>query len=289
MDSFSNPKNLRFVITLGLKTFSSGNNQITLEGFRASVTISKAGGQQMGELQAQIYGVKQSDINSITTLQWKPGFLIANTVSVYAIDGTQETLVFQGSIVTAWGNYDSAPDVSLQIKAQAAYINRLTPVAPRSYKGAVDVATVMGTIAAAMGYTFENTGVSVQLADVYLHGTALDQAMALKDAAGIDLYLDDTILAITPPNTPRKGLIPEVSGTSGLKGYPTFDGTGVNFTCFFNPSITFGGQVKLTTSILQAAGTWIVTSVAYRLESQKMDGAWFVQVRGNSIGLAISK
>lgn len=290
MSSFDNKKELRFIITLGTGTFgSSTNNQIILEGFRATVDIDKAGGMMMGTLRAQIYGVRQSDMNSITTLQWRPKALIQNTVEVYAIDGAQQTLIFQGNIVNAWGDYQSMPDVFLMIQAQAAYFNQLQPVAPSSFKGTVDVATVMAQLAGSMGLTFENNGVQVQLSNPYLPNTALEQAKALAIAAGVDIYLDNKVLAITPPNTPRGSLIPEISSQTGLQGYPTFDGVGVNFKTHFNPSIIFGGSVKLVTSITQAAGQWIVTSIAYRLESEKIGGVWYAMVRGNANGLAVTR
>jgi len=291
MSSFDNPKELRFVITLGTGTFgSSNNNQITLQGYRAIADIDKAGGMMMGTLRALIYGVSQSDMNSITTLQWQVKSIIPNTVAVYAIDGPQESLVFRGNIVNAWGNYQSMPDVFMQIQAQAAYFNQLQPVPPVSFKGSVDVATVMGKIAAGMGYTFENNGVSVQLSNPYLPNTALEQAKALARAAGIDLYVDDTVLAITPANTPRTGTsILQVSAGAGLKGYPTFDGVGVNFLMLFNPAVKFGGSIAVVTEIQQAAGQWIVTSIAHRLESEKPGGSWFSTVRGNKSGLAITQ
>lgn len=290
MPSFSNRKELKFVVTLGTGSFgSSNNNVITLQGYRATVSIDKAGGMMMGTLRAQIYGVSQSDMNSATTLQWKPNTIIApNTIDVYAIDGDQSTLVFSGNIVNAWGDYQSMPDVFLKIQAQAAYRGALTAVAPRSYKGQIDVATVMSQIAKSMGYTFENNGVTAQLTDAYLANTDLEQAKTLARAANIDLYVDGSILAITPRNTPRAGLVPEISASTGLIGYPTFDGVGVNFESLFNPSVTFGGSINLVTAIKQAAGTWIVTSIAHQLESEKPGGLWSSRIRGNSIGLAIT-
>lgn len=290
MSSFSNKKELRFIITLATGSFgSSSNNQITLEGFRATVDIDKAGGMMMGTLRAQIYGVSQSNMNSITTLQWKPSGFLKNTVEVYAIDGAQQTLIFQGNIVNAWPNYQGMPDVFLEIQAQAAYFNQLQPVPPSSFKGMVDVATVMAQLAKGMGLTFENTGVAVQLSNPYLPNTALEQAKALAIAAGIDIYLDNNVLAITPRNTPRGTLIPEVSAQTGLQGYPTFDGIGINLQVLFNPSITFGGSIKVVSTITQAAGQFIVVSIAHRLESEKPGGAWFSTVRGNKNGLAITK
>jgi len=285
-----NKKRLKFIITLGTGKFgASDNNQITLEGYRAIADIDKAGGMMMGTLRARIYGVRQDDMNSITTLQWKPQEIIPNTVEVYAIDGDTETLVFAGNIVNAWGDYQTMPDVYLRLQAQSAFINQLKPVPPRSFKGSIDVASVMSQIARDLGYNFENNGVSASLTDVYLPNTGLEQAKDLAHAANIDLYLDDKTLAITPANSPRGELIPEISADSGLIGYPTFDGIGVNFQTLFNPSITFGGRIKLVTDIKQAKGEWIVTSIGYRLESEKPGGAWLANVRGNANGLAISK
>ena len=289
MPSFSDKKELRFVITLGTGKFGSSNNdQIVLQGFRALVDIDKAGGMMMGTLRAKIYGVSQADMNSATTLQWKPGSLIPNTVEVFAIDGTAETLIFAGNIVNAWGDYQSMPDVYLHIQAQSAFFNQLKAVPPRSFKGQIDVASVMSQIARDLGYIFENNGVKTQLTDVYLPNTGMEQAKDLAKAAGCDLYLDDKVLAITPPNVPRKGLISFISKDTGLIGYPTYDGVGVNFQTLFDPSITFGGSIFLETDILQAAGEWIVTSVAHRLESEKPGGAWFSSVRGNANGLAVT-
>ena len=289
MPSFSDKKELRFVITLGTGKFGSSNNdQIVLQGFRALVDIDKAGGMMMGTLRAKIYGVSQADMNSATTLQWKPGSLIPNTVEVFAIDGTAETLIFAGNIVNAWGDYQSMPDVYLHIQAQSASFNQLKAVPPRSFKGQIDVASVMSQIARDLGYIFENNGVKTQLTDVYLPNTGMEQAKDLAKAAGCDLYLDDKVLAITPPNVPRKGLISFISKDTGLIGYPTYDGVGVNFQTLFDPSITFGGSIFLETDILQAAGEWIVTSVAHRLESEKPGGAWFSSVRGNANGLAVT-
>ena len=285
-----NKKRLKFIITLGTGKFgSSENDQITLEGYRAIADIDKAGGMMMGTLRARIYGVSQEDMNSITTLQWKPQSIIPNTVEVYAIDGDKKTLVFAGNIVNAWGDYRSMPDVYLRMQAQSAFINQLKPIAPRSFQGSIDVASVMSQIAKGLGYNFENNGVSVTLTDMYLPNTGLEQAKDLAHAANIDLYLDDKTLAITPANSPRGELIPEISAESGMIGYPTFDGIGVNFQTIFNSSVTFGGRIKLTTDIKQAAGEWIVTSIGHRLESEKPGGSWLSNVRGNANGLAISK
>jgi hypothetical protein len=293
--SFQNPKDLKFVITLGTGSFgSSNNNQITLEGYRAIVNIDKAGGAMMGTLRAQIYGVSQSDMNSSVTFPFQPqklnkgGVVALNTIQVFAIDGAQETLIFTGNIVNAWGNYRTMPDVFLEIQAQSTAAFQLTPTAPTSFNGPFDVATAMGQLASGMGLTFENNGVNLQLSNQYLPNTALEQAKTLAAAAGVDLYIDPPVLAITPPNTPRAKPVPVISKETGLKGYPTFDGFGVNFEMLFNPAVIFGGNVLIVSDIPQANGLWITRSIAYHLESEKPNGAWFASIRGTTGNIAIS-
>lgn len=287
--SFSNKKNLRFVITLGTGTFgTSTENQITLEGFRSAVDVDKGGGAMFANLTAQIYGVRQSDMNSITTLQYQALTTIPNTVAVWALDGPQETLIFEGNLINAWANYQSMPDVFLQLDAQAAFLNRLKPVPPSSYQGAVDVATIFQALAGTMGYTFENNGVSGKmLTNPYFPGTAIDQANAAAKAAGIWWGIDNSILWIASSNGQRQtAVIPEIGPESGLAGYPSFDGRGyITFRCVFNPAIKFLGQVKLVTSVQKAQGQWTVVGVAYKLEGEKPGGLWFCTVRVNASGL----
>ncbi len=291
MGSFDNKKALRFVITLGTDKFGNSEfDTITLQGFRASAHIDKAGGMIMGTMRAKIYGVNESDMHAITTLamqaakyseiRWQ-----ANVVDVYAIDGNVETLVFSGNIVNAWADYQGMPDVFLHIQAQAAFRNAIEAVPPRSYKGSIDVAVAMEQLAKDIGYVFENNGVSVQLSDVYLENTALEQAKALAKAAGITMVIDDNILAITPANGSRETtIVPVISRDSGLVGYPTLDIAGVTFQALFNPQVRFMCKFELKSDQIRSSGVWVATCISYRLESEKPGGAWFMKVRGNFEG-----
>lgn len=282
--SFDNQKDIRITITLGTGTFGSSDaNQTTIEGFRASVDIDHGGGSMYATLSARIYGVSQSSMNAVTTLQYQRNTTLPNTVQVWAIDGDQQTLVFGGNIINAWGNYDSMPDVFLQITAQCAVTNRLKPVSPSSYKGPQDVATIFNALAAMMNYQFENNGVKVTVNNPYLAGTGTEQAQSLAERANIIWGIEnDQILWICPPNGSRPviGQIPEISPQSGMIGYPSFDGQGfVNFQCLFNPQIRMLGKVKIVSSIPRASGQRTVYNVSYKLESNKPGGSWFCSVR----------
>jgi hypothetical protein len=290
MHSFSNKKQLKFVITLGTGKFgSSENDTITLVGFRASVDIDKAGGVQMSTLKARINGVKQADMDAITTLQWRPDATTINTVDVFAIDGDIETLVFSGNIVNAWGDYQSMPDVFLYIHAQAAFRAGLVAVQPLSIKGGIDAAVVFARIAKDMGLSFEGNGVSVMISNVYLAQTLKDQALELARACNLSLYIDDKTLAITRKFGGRAGEVPLISAASGMVGYPTFDATGVGFQVLFNPAITFGGKIQIETDIVRARGVWNVSAISHKLESERAGGNWFSLIRGTMNEYAIAK
>lgn len=293
--SFTNKKRLRFIITLSGGTFgSSKNDQITLEGLRAIAQVTLAGGNQMGTLTAQIYGVNQSDMNSCTSLAWnqKKG-QEPETIQVFAIDGEQETSIFQGDVINAWGDYQSMPDVFLSVQAAAGSCAKINPANPTSYRGSVDVATAFSqlvnnmSLSTSPGLTFVNNGVNQQLRNVYLAGSWLDQAYQLKKAAHVEMYYDNNVLTICPNGVAlTSASTPIVSAQTGMVGYPTFDGQGLTFRTLFNPAIKQAGLVQvvspeLSTDAMQvkANGIWMVNSMDHLLESEKPGGAWFSTVR----------
>jgi hypothetical protein len=290
--SFENEKDLKFTITLnnGSSFGVSGQNVLTLQGLRATVDIDRAGGAAYGHMHAQVFGVSQADMNAATSYKYQIDSIPRNSISVWAIDGDSQTLVFSGDVVTCWANYQNQPEVFLQIEAVAGYYALMTPVSPTSYATSFDVATAMQSLATQMGFTFENSSnppVTVQLPTMYLSGTAMQQAQQIVDAAGIAMYLDNGILAITPLYQPRAtSTVPEISAQSGMVGYPTYDGRSVNFSMLFNPAVKYGGVISVVTDNPPgAAGQWYVASIAHSLSSQKLGGPFFSRVSGLKINL----
>lgn len=307
--SFANIKDLRFQITLGQPNASfpgqPGSNTITIQGLRAAVNIENAGGAMMGTLHAQIFGMTASDMNTLTSTLWD-SLLIStpssgqssssfafNQIQVFAIDGSQETLVYNGIILNCWGVYTSMPEVYLMIEAQIGYTWLVTSGTPISIQSDTDIDTVMQQIASLMGFQFENNGVSVTVPKgTYLGNTPMEQARTLMQMYKFWMYLDCTspnTLAIAPYGVPRTTQItPLVSPQSGLEGYPLFNSTGVNFETKFNPGIVFGGPVQVQSSIPKANGTWTVVSMAHQLSSQTKDGPWKSVINAVSPNIAAS-
>lgn len=278
MLSLANKKNLKIVITLGTKSFGD-YDQVILQSYRASVSISLAGGLQYGQLDAQIYGMNPSDMAAITTYAPRVGAFKPNTVLVYAIDGEQESLIFTGNIVTAWADYQSMPNVHLNIQAQAAYDARLKMVPPRSFKGAVNVSTVMNEIARSMGYSFVDNGVNVILENIYLPDSGMNQAQKLADMASITMIVENQTIIISPKGKPRASDKVIISAKTGMVGYPTFDGVTVICRTLFNPAIAQFGLINIETDVQNAAGDWMVLSMNHNLDSENPGGQWFSTIQ----------
>ena len=285
--SFKNVKDLVFTITLGASTFGGGNNNVVeLSGMKAVCDILNAGGMFMPQARMRIFGVAQDTMQQLTMLAWESMGIAKNIVQVHAVDGDSKTLVYDGTITNAWPDYQSAPDVFLHIEAQGFYWDQINPVEPSSYQGTVDAATVIADICKDMGAEFENNGVNVKLSNPYFPGTNLEKIKAVVDAAGIDMYTEGNVIAICYRNQPRqKDTIPLVGPETGLIGYPVFGRLGVTFNTLFNPSIMFGGKVKIDTEVKPAAGVWAVTGLSHYLSSQAPNGPWFSEIKCTETGL----
>lgn len=286
-NSFENPKRLRFTITLALGTFANGTNEVILEGFRSTVEVQKAGGQMMSSCNFRIFGLSQELMSELTTLAFLALSYTKNVVKIEAVDGDNVDLVYIGSIINAWGDYAQMPDVALYVETQAGFFDQLNISEPLQYKGVIDVAVLMGTIASKMGLRFENNNVVDKIDNPNYTGTIIDQLRALAQDTNTEFYLDDTVLAICPKGIARtqNKVIPIISSQTGLIGYPSFDKIGVTFRCLFNAAIRFGGQIEMRSDIKQANGTWAVCSIVHNLESEKPDGQWFSIIRCTSTGV----
>lgn len=296
--SFSSPKDLRFVFTLGswMTPFvENGNpyNSITLQGLRATVNIENAGSAMMGTLNAAIFGLPLEHINKLTSLQWKVPVLAAPgntfsmyTVQVYAIDGAQETLLFNGEVLNAWGDFSGMPQVALLVQAFVGYSALVNATTPLSIAANATVGTVMQQIAKSMGFSFQGTTSSGALLNQivskgsYFGNTAMEQARSMQSAYRFWMYIDGTTnpptLAAVPWGQARQSLVavPLISPGTGLLGYPLFNSSGVTFQCYYTPNLVFGGQVEISSSVAQANAVWTVVSVSHQLSSQVDGGPW---------------
>lgn len=266
---------------------SAGDNQLVLTGLRMIVNVKAAGAPIAPTAQAQIFGMRQADMNLLTMLAWKPLGLQRNNMLIEANAGDGWVNVFSGQIIEAGPDYAGAPDVMLRVQAVSLYFENLNPAIPTSYTGATDVATIISNLASAMGKTFENNGVSVQLANPYLPNTLGEQLKTVCAQAGIDYYIDGDVIAICPRGQPRRSQQVLINANTGLIGYPTIDKVGIQFACLYNSGLRFGGPVHVESDVPKANGDWYIYSLDHHLESEKPGGAWFSSLGCSEFGRTV--
>lgn len=292
-------RRLSATFKLGTGNFGQGpaeSDTVALPNHRLSCTIVKNGLPGYNSAELRIFGMTRSTMNKLSTLGMPRIYDRKNTIEISAGDDRAGmALVYSGIIKECWIDFDGMPDVFLNVQSYAGLIDRMKPVPPTSYPGSADVATIMAGLAERMGRKFENSGVvGVTLASPYFPGTALEQAMACARAANINIAAegegDSGVLAIWPKNGSRNGSIPLISPSSGLVGYPGYCDTGITFRTLFNPSLVFGGKVKIEEAPAPVGdtspvnGEWIVNGLSYDLSSETAGGPWFCNCKAYRFG-----
>jgi hypothetical protein len=294
-------RQINLIFNLGAgTTFADGSNQASFEGLRISATISKAGSVGMNQLDMRVNGLTPDVANALSNLGKPLTSGKINSVTVLAGNvGAPLSTAFIGNITQAWQDFAGAPDVALTITAQTGSIAAFTPVAPNSYKGPVDVATVIAQLAAAAGYRFENNGCSKIIPNQYYAGDLRTQMIAAARKAGFQWTIDDVngvqTVAIWPVGGARNYEIADIGGgavladgttapNTGMVGYPAWTDNGIYVKTLYNPQIIYGGTVRVFSQITPANGSWNVFSLVHELESQTFNGKWFTTIGCSLLG-----
>lgn len=276
--------------TLGQGSFGEGGNDtFEISGVRASALIEKAGGVSMNNLSLKVFGLPLDVMNKLTLLG-KP--LVDgrnNHVTVSAGDDDSGlAVVFTGTIAEAWVDARNAPQVAFIVTAFSGLLAALKPTPPVSFKGTVDAALVVSGIAQQAGYAFENSGVSVQIADPYLTGTAVQQLQTIARAGNFNCIIDNDTVAIWPANSSRNAENLKIAPDKGMIGYPMRTENGVELQTLFNPSVVFGAKVSIESSLTPAKGDWTVFRVAHDLEAETPNGKWFTTLECSILGQEVA-
>jgi hypothetical protein len=279
-------KRLALTIILGTGEFGKTvGSTVTLSDLRMTANIVMAAGDYQDTAQLRVFGLTQPMMNQLTTIGTDPKALLEKNKVVLAAgdDRFGMQTVYEGSIITAWADYGSTPEVVFNVTSQAAGIAALKPVEPISINSpSVDVAKIVGGLAKTMGLAFEHNNVSVQLAYPYYDGTALEQLRLCVKEANIRYTIDRGVLAIWPKNGARAGQIPLISPATGMVGYPVFSSNGINITSVFNPNVQVGKQIQVDSSLTMACGTWEIDHVSHSLSSEIPGGPWFTTMDGHA-------
>lgn len=285
--SFTQKKLIAF-LTLGAGELNSSGNTKVIDGLRMRASIKKGGQPSKNELRLTIYGMLENDMNSLTSLNFKPMRVRKNLVRILGGDINDMSVVFEGEIVNAFARYSDHKPV-FHVEATAGYYPSISTSQAKSHRGSTSVSLLMKNLADEMGYAFENNGVTSVLDSPYLSGNAMQQATMIAEAADLEWGIDDGTLFIAPRNKPRAGTAPLIDPDTGLEGYPTFDKNGLKFKCLYNPGLRLGGLCVVKSAIQAANGTWRIHGIEHDLTSEDPGGKWESRVNATQPGVPPSE
>lgn len=280
-----NIKTVQISVTLGSDTYASGDNTKIYEGYAVSANITKPGLPEKNKATVKINGLGLSDMEKITTLAFEPLKTQRNLLTIRAGDkGGSLGLAFQGEITSAYADFNTAPDITMNIEAQTGSFPALIPSPQEASRGEAQAASLLEKYAGEAGYSFKNEGVSGSIKNVVLNGSPMEKMRDVADQMGIELIVDDDTVIAVPNGGNRSGNAPLLSAQSGLIGYPTFTQDGISVKAFYDPSFTLGGLVRVESIVPRATGTWKISKLTHSLEAYKTGGAWNTQIEATFYG-----
>jgi hypothetical protein len=191
-------------------------------------------------------------------------------------DETGQNIVYTGTIIYAYVDAQAMPDVCFRVSSSPGAFPAVKPIPPLSIKGSGDASQMMKSLAGQMGFSFEDAGVKVKLANPYYPGTGWQQALAIARDGNFNVGIDRGTMVITPPGKARAGDAFLISPQTGMVGYPMFEQAQVIVRALFNPAVKYQGLVQIQSDLTPANGTWKVTRLEYQLEALMPHGKWFM-------------
>lgn len=301
-----------FTITSGGQAPGGTVDRQKLSGYRCQVEVTNAGVSQGASCNLRIYGLSLPLMNrmslmpaQIEGIQFDMARTTLNTILIEAGDDERGmTTIFNGIIWTAFADFSSVPEPAFNITCFDIISATTSVIAPHSFPAGTSVAGMISQIASDAGYAFVNYGVNIRATGpVYVHGTLEDQVRQLQKAYKFIYSIptksldgaNATQLVIWSNNLKDVGfdLVPTVNARTGLIGYPSYNGSGVTITSYFDQRLQYMTAFKIESEFLPAAwvnnqagqiapmpvnGTWVAKMVTHELDSEIPEGRWFTRV-----------
>lgn len=271
---------MQFTLIQEGESFSDGKSDtLDLSGLRCRAKISNADGWG-GQLIMQIFGMKMSDMVRLSTDGFKPFDHGISSVALSAGSKSKGmTQIFKGTVMS--GHIEiNQPEASLIISASPAWEAALTNNPPNSYKGEVDIASVIESLTKQIGFAFKNNGVTKKVRDLYLSGSVLGQIKTLAESTQTICLIENETVTIWNNGQAREEITIEVSAENGLIGYPTFSQSRIIVNTMFNPNLTLGSRVNIYSDFEKANGIFFVNEITHSLSTLEDNAPWFTTMYG---------
>lgn len=268
-------RSLRFEFTNHLEPFEGmkGNNKISIDNVRSSISLQSSGNLFGTQVSANLYGLSMELLAALSARamgNYGPG-----TESVSLDIFVEENKIFSGFMNSSIANMNRVPNAALIINATASYELQNKVMPPFSFGGPIPVTDILTAICKPVGYEPLITGLKNPVAtNPHYSGSVFEQLSGVCHDFAIAMSVMQPKISFWPSESKRDDVIPFVSPSHGLIGYPIFSNGGVMFQTQFSTLLTTGRNINLETSLPHAKGTYQLTSVTHELSSMIPDGPW---------------
>ncbi|HBC7422592.1 TPA: hypothetical protein KEY88_005382 [Serratia marcescens] len=273
-------KELSFVFTMAEGDFDKkGTNKITIGNVRAAVKLAAYGNVSGFTADISLYGLSAELLSMLSTkgtlgaMEEKPGAVIVEISS-------GKTQLFRGGIWSAYANMNAMPESALMFNAVAGLSLRTDATLAFSVSGPVEIGMMLTAIAKTAGLGARMVGVTGVVNNPHCTGNAMQQIIDICSDHQLSYQITDEVLIVWPQNGSPDDVVPYVSPESGLVGYPVFTQNGIMFQTTFSPLLSAGRAVELTTSLPNASGRYILTTVEHMLTTWTEGGSWHSVCQG---------
>lgn len=274
-------RKLRVQVTLQKGEFKGGEgNSYVIEDLAMSARVEKMGAPDFGKAAVTIYGLKSEIMEQLSTLNMHPLFIKQNYLNIFAgDDASGYSQIFAGSITRAAADYNAAPDVKFTIEARLGFFGSVTAQGQNVVSGTQQVADFIKMQAAAAGFTFKNEGCTASVKNAVFSGSPINQARQAANQVGAELIIDDDQMILMADGKSRAGIIPVLSATSGMIGYPVMNQNGIDVRAIFNPDFRFAGLIEIQSIVPKCSGQWRIIKLTHNLDSNMPNsGKWESQI-----------
>lgn len=265
-------KKIEVRILLQQNTFSSGGNLKIIKELPVTIDVNKGGFPSRDSAKIRIYGMLQSDMESLTFLSFRPLESNKSSISVYAGDDDDMSLVFMGDVTSAKPVFDSAPNVFMEFEAMSGYYAGLVAVQPYTFKGDVPISTILLELCNKAGYSFVNKNFGTLSAkNPCLEGTVIQQIIQLAKEYKLNLILDGERLIWREKEGGQVKRI--LSDNSGMFSYPSFNNNGLSVRCEFMDCL-LGDTIQVKSIVPRSSGLWKIIGISHSLGYLLTDAPW---------------
>lgn len=262
---------------LNLQFSKNGNVLVSLEGLRCTALISNPGGNNgLAQLQLRVYGMTLEHMNQFTSTGAN---LIVNegfNITVLAGDeGSPLGQIFSGGILSSYIDFSAVPEVAFVCVAQSGIFEKASPSASNSWTGAQNAEDLIKSLAQSINYGFKNNGAHAIVQNQNVYGSVIDQIKRIATAAVLPFSIENNTVYLWANNGTKNDVVVNLNANTGLVGYPSYYPAGFIVKSEYNPNITIGVTINLSSIIPKANGQFSIYSSTHELSTLAPDGAWF--------------